>query len=254
VANRHTCGLTAAGEAWCWGQNDHGQLGSVATTALSSQVPVRAAGTLLFNALATGYLHTCGVSRDGQTYCWGDEPALGSARTEGPQATVVAGGHAFTSISAGDALTCGLTGAGLAYCWGQGGQGQLGNGGMADVVTPVAVAGGKTFRSISAGHFYACALDTASKAWCWGLNVDGNLGTGAPGPVPCGDATCASSPLAVAGDITFSSLDAGNWVTCGISTAQRAYCWGRNTFGGIGNGKVGGASEPAPAGVAGAPQ
>lgn len=252
VANRHTCGLTALGEAWCWGQNDHGQLGSIPTTAPSSAAPVRAAGALLFNSLAAGYLHTCGIGKDGVTYCWGDEPALGSTRAEGPQATPVGGGHQFAMISAGDAETCGLTAEGAAWCWGWGGQGQLGNGATQDVTTPVAVNGGHSFTRVSVGHFYACGLDGTGKAWCWGLNSYGSLGIGGPGPVVCGDGTCATSPVAVAGGLSFTAIEAGNWVTCGLSTAGRGFCWGRNTFGGLGNGRTDGEYRQSPGGVAGA--
>ena len=252
VANRHTCGLTAGGEAWCWGQNDHGQLG--ATTAGGfSQVPVRAGGALLFSALATGYLHTCGIALDGLTYCWGNPPGLGSTRFEGPDATVVTGGHVFTAISAGDAHSCGLTASGAAFCWGAGGQGQLGRGAFVSTETPFAVAGGHTFASLSAGHFYTCGLDTAGKGWCWGLNFHASLGIGGPAPTVCGDGTCATTPIAVSGNRTYTALVAGNWVTCGLATTSKAYCWGRNAFGGLGTGKVDGVNQFAPVGVAGAP-
>lgn len=252
VANRHTCGLTAAGEAWCWGQNDHGQLGS-SLGALFSATPVRAGGALLFSRLATGYLHTCGIALDGVTYCWGNPPGLGSTRFDGPTATVVGGGHLFTAITAGDAYSCALTAAGAAYCWGTNLEGELGNGTFAGTETPVAVSGGHVFSQISAGHFYTCGLDTTGKAWCWGLNFFASLGIGGPAPTPCGDGTCASTPLAVTGGLTFRSIEAGNWVTCGITTTSRGYCWGRNAFGGVGNGRVDGIDLHTPHGVAGAP-
>jgi alpha-tubulin suppressor-like RCC1 family protein len=76
----HTCGLTAAGVAFCWGRNTSGQLGNGNTISTSS--PVAVAGGLTFRALALGELHTCGItgtptvtgttSVAGSVYCWGD--------------------------------------------------------------------------------------------------------------------------------------------------------------------------------------
>ncbi len=66
----HTCGLTTAGAAYCWGDNDWGQLGDGSTT--GSAVPVAVSGGLSFISLVAGSFHTCGVSSAGAAYCWGD--------------------------------------------------------------------------------------------------------------------------------------------------------------------------------------
>ena len=82
----HTCGLTAAGVAYCWGRNDYGQLGNGSTTAYNTgTTTVSAVATgLTFRSLSLGELSTCGVTgtpstallgpsaTPGTVYCWGD--------------------------------------------------------------------------------------------------------------------------------------------------------------------------------------
>jgi hypothetical protein len=138
-----TCGLSTSGEAYCWGQNDQGQLGDGTTT--RRIVPTHVAGGLRFRSLAVGTGHACAVAVSGTAYCWGSTPngAFGDGST-GTRLTpqTSAPGLTFDSIVAGGDYTCALTPAGAAYCWGLGVLGQLGSGLVGISTTPVAVDGG----------------------------------------------------------------------------------------------------------------
>jgi alpha-tubulin suppressor-like RCC1 family protein len=68
AGSSHTCALTSAGAAYCWGANDHGQLGDGTLTMRTS--PVLVGGGLTFFSLSAGGSHTCGVTIGG-AYCWG---------------------------------------------------------------------------------------------------------------------------------------------------------------------------------------
>lgn len=58
-----TCGLTAAGTAYCWpGPGGSG--------------PTALPGSIHLLTLAVGDRHVCGVADDGLAYCWGDNEAL----------------------------------------------------------------------------------------------------------------------------------------------------------------------------------
>lgn len=72
---RHMCGITQSGTSvWCWGQDDHGQVGNgkppqsgaVGPTQTALPAPAQPA------ALIAAHRHfTCVLGHDGQVYCWG---------------------------------------------------------------------------------------------------------------------------------------------------------------------------------------
>lgn len=141
----HTCGVTTAGQAYCWGFGGSGQLGVGAFTP-DQRIPVAVAGGLTFTEVSTnltaGTAHTCGITAGGPSYCWGFGTAgqLGNGTAENqPAPTLVAGEHTFVSISAGNLHTCGVTTTGDAYCWGSNDAGQLGIGSTGNQLTPAPV-------------------------------------------------------------------------------------------------------------------
>jgi len=81
----HTCAISVAGAAYCWGRGDYGQLGGGAALAFGAGtvVPVPVVGGLTFKTLSVGELYTCGTTGSllsptgpsataGTVYCWGD--------------------------------------------------------------------------------------------------------------------------------------------------------------------------------------
>jgi alpha-tubulin suppressor-like RCC1 family protein len=108
-----------------------------------------------------------------------------------------------------------------------------------------------TFVSLAAGAYHICGLTTAGGAYCWGWNYFGqlgtttNTGTDSPNPTP----TAVSLPNGV----TFVSIEAGVYHTCGLTSAGAAYCWGNSGNGQLGDGTTTGSSAPvavsAPEGV-----
>jgi len=85
---------------------------------------------------------------------------------------------------------------------------------------------------VSAGQFHSCGVTTSARAYCWGGNDFGEIGDGTS------DINRAS-PVAVAGGLTFARVSAGfESHSCGVTPDGRAYCWGANGFGQLGNGTV----------------
>ena len=243
----HTCGLSG-GTAFCWGLNafaalGNGAIGGVQATPLPPQT-----GGVSFSKIAAGGYHTCGLTAQGEAWCWGwnaeGQTGIGSAGSPVilPQ-RVQDGGLRFTDIAAGESHTCALTTAGAAYCWGGNARGELGSdpaivGAM--VPTPIAVPGGTAFARIDGGLVHTCALDQTLRAWCWGDRTRGQVGDG------LADATIAP-PTMVAPGVQFLRLSVGGETTCGIAVSANhtVYCWGRGDLGSLGNGTTT-ASQPVP--------
>jgi len=200
-----------------------------------------ATAALTFRQVSAGRDHTCGVTSEDQVYCWGenDIEQLGTGSTTGPEfclggvacstrPVAVLGGLRFRAVSAGERHTCGITTDYLAYCWGENGGGRLGDGTMISRSMPVAVAGGLSFRQVSAGSLHTCGVTTDNRAYCWGYNGSGQLGDGT-------SSDPRLTPVAVLGQLQFRQVSAGALHTCGVTTDNRAFCWGRNLEGQLGD-------------------
>lgn len=79
VGQLHACGLTATGDAWCWGYGTDGELGSGRTAV--SPVPVKVVGAYAFTSISAGDQITCALDAAGAAYCFGgNEKASGVRR------------------------------------------------------------------------------------------------------------------------------------------------------------------------------
>jgi alpha-tubulin suppressor-like RCC1 family protein len=232
----HTCGVSYPDrKAYCWGYNEHGELGD--GTVSQRLIPVPVVGNRTFRQVSAGNWHTCGVTTSNVAYCWGrdSDGQLGNddVRASKAKPALVAGGHQFRQLAAGMNHTCAVTTADQAFCWGSGGQ--IGDGKTVDRYTPRAVVGGLSFSRVSTGLFHTCGETPTNRAYCWGSNGLGQLGNGG--------STDALRPVAVAGGLTFAQLSAGSFHTCGKTPGSVAYCWGYGFFGQLGNGSSGGESR-----------
>lgn len=260
LGNWFSCGLTSAGEAYCWGSHAWGELGTGDLELFTSPRPVGVVGGHRFTALAGGSLHNCGLLASGQAYCWGgfESGEIGVGYFPPPDLwwpaeptpTPVAGGHSFTAIGAGYQFSCGLTVNGGIYCWGQGTRGKLGNGMEDNQASPVPILGVERYRTLTVGPEHACAHTTEGRIACWGNNTSGGLGVAATGET-CRDGSgtggrlpCSNRPVYwPAKASVFATIQAGGLFTCGLDQEDQAYCWGSNGLGQLGSGFVGGSSS-----------
>jgi alpha-tubulin suppressor-like RCC1 family protein len=246
------CGVTVAKQMYCWGRLNGSTL-QPTPTGVTFSPPTTV------NTIATGERHTCITTPSGLAYCSGtnDEGELGdgSYTTAASYVSVFSAAvpPAFTTwsmVAAGSLHTCAVpryAGAGTVtpWCWGFNTSGQLGNGSVVTSNIPVAVTmpalvTGIDSTSLVVGAAHSCAIVSTSTSLvsptgsvlCWGSNGYGQLGNG----VAYTSTSFSNVAVAAAVGETFTSLTAGEYHTCGVTTAGTARCWGRNNAGQLGDG------------------
>jgi alpha-tubulin suppressor-like RCC1 family protein len=72
---------------------------------------------------------------------------------------------------------------------------------------------------VSAGFLHNCAVTPDHRAYCWGWNQFGQIGDGTTSYE-------RAKPTLVKGGLSWRQISAGGYHTCGVTTDDRAYCWG----------------------------
>lgn len=136
-------------------------------------------------------------------------------------------------VAAGLAHTCTLSRQGTVQCWGRNERGQLGLGDSSPTPrpTPVTVPGLSGIRAITSGDFHSCALTAAGGVKCWGWNVYGAIGIPEDGGVQ--EIIRPADVQGLASGVT--TIDAGGFSTCAITTSGAVKCWGFNSNGQLGD-------------------
>ncbi|HEX9086501.1 MAG TPA: chromosome condensation regulator RCC1 [Arthrobacter sp.] len=230
-----SCAIDADKAAWCWGANNHGQLGDGTTT--NRPAPTKVQGSAKFISLAGTGNTFCGVADDGKAWCWGSNSTgqLGTGNaavgTDSSVPVNPSGAHTFTAIYPGPTTTCGIGTDKVTLCWGA----NPGNGTAAASADPVAVSGTHDFTALTMDASTACGLESGGKIFCWSVTATGRTGVD-PAPAP-------GTPVEVAGGRSYTSVQTANdsrtdvaSIICAVDTGTQAWCWGANSSGQLGNG------------------
>jgi alpha-tubulin suppressor-like RCC1 family protein len=219
----HSCAVTDAGAAMCWGRNIEGQIGNGADLETFAP-PTRVGGpAAIYVDIATGASHSCGLTNAGAVLCWGQ----GFGKIPTPVAKL---GSGVVALTAGAHHSCALTKAGAVQCWGSSWTGP-----------PAQVAGlSSAVVAITSGNGHDCALLRDGGVRCWGSNQYGQLGDGTTAarsaPIPVQNLGAAAVAIAAGWDFS-----------CALLSTRAVKCWGYNEVGEIGDGGVTNQPLPVPA-------
>jgi alpha-tubulin suppressor-like RCC1 family protein/Tol biopolymer transport system component len=227
----HTCAIGVSGATFCWGWNAFGQLGNGSTDDRSIATPIAGLPADVV-MLSLGYIHSCALTRDGETWCWGGNGngQLGDdSRSDRPQpAPVRALPEPSLRIDAGSAHSCAIGASGGVRCWGANDNAQLGDDSTNQRLLPVPVRGlSAPAREIAAGNVLSCAVVEGGAVECWGglgfaLLGDGSVeGRTRAGPVP----------EMVSG---YAAIDAGDFHVCATDLDGAVRCFGDSLSGQLG--------------------
>jgi len=199
------------------------------------------AASSAYISIAAGADHTCALTSRGGIKCWGNNNswALGNntSQTSTAPMDVPELNRGITALTAGRGFSCVLTVEGEVRCWGSNIYGQLGNGvDFSNSHIPTKVMGLSGVTAISSGENHTCALMNGGVK-CWGSNSFGQLGIELQ--------SVSNAPVDVNGLSSEAiAISAGQYHTCAILTDGSTKCWGRNTFGQLGNGTEANSSVP----------
>jgi len=195
VGEWHSCGLSTSGIVYCWGLNDVSQLGIDSSATCPDAHPcsplaTAVSGGLTFKAVTAGTRHTCALTVDGATYCWGNNT---SGQVGAPTTEIC--GDQYNSFPC--------------------------------ATKPTRVQGSAVFVEITTGSDHSCGRTATGSVWCWGRNSDGQLG--AASADTCTDQrdqpfTCSKAPIPAHAELSASEVRAGSNRTCVLAN-RRVYCW-----------------------------
>ncbi len=187
VGSNHSCALTADGKVYCWGLNDHNQLGNDAGTL--SPMPIQVSDVSDARAIGAGATHTCVVLGNGTSKCWGS--SYGSYGESLPQPDL----SNLRAVTGGTHYTCTLDVGGQVNCWGSNVSHQLGtqdavgwsttscptgDSDPAHCASPPRLMTVSNAVALSAGDTTTCVTTGGGQVQCWGENIAGQVGRGAP--------------------------------------------------------------------------
>ncbi|MFN3199223.1 MAG: hypothetical protein ACE366_12550 [Bradymonadia bacterium] len=262
VGRLFACVLDEEGGVHCWGNNQRGQLGDDSwPSPLSEDEAMPIEGGRTYIDLAAGENHGCGVTDQGDVYCWGInssgqtgqfrddsfDPAPGPgtipARVELPEPAV--------QVSAGRWSTCALLADEALWCWGAfparaaSAPRQVVQDRVSDIDSYLASDVDHQYLAVAGSTLLVYGDDRRWHEGRWPTEVtqvdasaSGWLCTSSPEEqLWCGRLTGSQDDIIAYGDRRqFAAVSVGEGHACGLQADGRAFCWGGNESGQLGDG------------------
>jgi alpha-tubulin suppressor-like RCC1 family protein len=249
-----TCGIRGeTNEAWCWGNNERGQLGDGGGGVVLEPTLV---DSRPYDKLHLDDQTGCAIRTDATLWCWGSNSfgQLGDGTTFERRRPVQIGTDAdWLAVATARTSACGIRAPGTLWCWGNNEDTQLGIGGtpvQAEVPTQVGPQAG--WSEVAVGITNACGV-LDDMLHCWGRDSSAfpeSLGVAARSLTAFADrygaitATDQASLFGVFEDPTtqIESPGIADWITfvrgqdhfCGVRSNMTVFCGGGSFDGQLG--------------------
>ena len=236
----------------CWGYGGTGHLGYGDINSQTSPQLVQFGNMQYATDISAGSDHACAVMNDNSLYCWGQGQSgrLGSGNSDNYDApNIVNFNNRFglsniaQDVESGYSRTCSILVWGNISCWGSNTYGGLGlgigslSGDRLDPYEVSSLGVGRTAVDLSMGYWFSCALLDDGSVSCWGHNAYGQLGDADPNLV---SKDIPTNIYPFGNNQTAVEISSGMYHTCAILTNGSVSCWGKNNYGQIGVGSIGG--------------
>jgi alpha-tubulin suppressor-like RCC1 family protein len=234
LGTNHACAILSDADQntiACWGKNDSGQLG--VSGASSSLTPVEVSDISSAVSLTLAANYSCAILLDGTVRCWGAN--RNDVRLDSSTSVSISSLNNVTALATEAQFACAIVDSDEVFCWGDNDSGQLGNSG-ADTTAPVKVAGVSNAVQLGTTQDSTCVATNDgmnTDFLCWGSNRDGALG------INDLSAEESASPLSLDSLGTVDVITSHGGHSCALTKPSNILCWGRNFFGGVGNGTRG---------------
>ncbi len=184
----HLCLITPAGELFCLGNNDNGQLGIKTAESQNTLAKVEAAEAakqkeIPWFSVALGSHHTCALKVDGSLWCWGSNQYSQLGRSDLPFDQVVKEPQKvpglWRAVAAGATYTCAISAEKGLFCFGTAPSGGWPLGGNEKTLilnNPKMIAKGNNFLAMASSSGHLCAINEENELFCLGENNLGRLG------------------------------------------------------------------------------
>ena len=231
TANTGFVGLRGSdGSAWAWGSNANFCLGAGAVGNASSPVSVK--GGISYSDISCGVDFVAAIrGSDGFVYTWGNNTNACVGQTQDTVLSQVLSESSFSQVSSGtDQMLAVRPSDGSVWAWGNNANGQLGDGTVTLRSSPVSVQGGLSFTQVAAGSLTSFGLRSSDgSVWGWGDNTGSTAGK--LGQLFGSVTASTSSPVSIAGGISFKQVAAGFVaIVAGIKGSDgSAWVWGQQS-------------------------
>jgi uncharacterized repeat protein (TIGR02543 family) len=248
----HSAALTSMNRLLMWGNNDKGQLGD--GTKIDKSVPFDITNNLNLNSeetivsLSLGYSHASALTSLGRVFTWGsnaygqlgDNTFIEKSTPKDITALFALGvDEKIISISLNGDFSSALSSTGRMFTWGRNNYYQLGDGTSTNrnrptnITSKFSLQSGEFITNITLGGNHSAALTSIGRVFTWGWNLYGQLGdtTYSTRSRP----TDITTKFNLSDDETVKSIYLGENHSAAITSSNRVFTWGNNTFAQLGD-------------------